>query len=71
VQLYGVSAYTPKLHFLAHYPEQLMNLGPMVRTWTMRYEAKLNFFKQSSHPSNFKNITLSLTNSHQVGCAMK
>ena len=47
VQLYGLSSYIPKLHFLTHYPEQLLNLGPLVRTWTMRYEAKLNFFKQS------------------------
>jgi len=31
----------------------------------MRYEAKLNFFKQSSRHSNFKNIALSLANSHQ------
>ena len=37
----------------------------MVHTWTMRYEAKLNFFKQSSRHSNFKNIAYSLANSHQ------
>ena len=65
VHLYGSSSYTPKMHFLLHYPEQLLNLGPMVRTWTMRYEAKLHFFKQSSHSSNFKNISLSLANAHQ------
>ena len=65
VHLYGSSSYTPKMHFLIHYPEQLLNLGPMVRTWTLRYEAKLHFFKQSSHSSNFKNIALSLANAHQ------
>ena len=53
------------MHFLLHYPEQLSNLGPMVRTWTIRYEAKLNFFKQSARCSNFKNIAHSLANSHQ------
>jgi len=62
-QLYGL--YTPKMHFLLHYPEQLLNLGPLIRTWTMRYEAKLHFFKQSSNSSNFKNIALSLANAHQ------
>lgn len=53
------------MHFLLHYPEQLLNLGPMIRTWTMRYEAKLHFFKQSSNSSNFKNIAFTLANAHQ------
>ena len=37
----------------------------MIRTWTIRYEAKLNFFKQCSRLANFKNISLSLSNRHQ------
>ena len=65
IRLYGSSSYIPKMHFLIHYPEQMLNLGSATRTWTMRYEAKLNFFKQSSHISNFKNIAFSLANSHQ------
>ena len=43
----------------------MMMLGPMIRTWTMRHEAKLNFLKQASRLSNFKNITFSLANRHQ------
>ena len=35
--------FIPKMHFLIHYPEQMLLLGPMIRTWTMRHEAKLNF----------------------------
>jgi len=59
VKLYGLSAYTPKASFFDSLPgEQLLNLGPMVRTWTMRYEAKLNFFKQSSRHSNFKKMLI-------------
>ena len=38
--LYGPDKYIPKMHFL---PEQMIALGPMI-TWTMRHEAKLNFF---------------------------
>ena len=53
VMLYGTSAYIPKMHFMVHYPEQM---GPMVHTWTIRHEAKLNFFKQASHLLNFKNV---------------
>ena len=55
----------PKMHFLIHYPDQMRALGPMVRTWTIQHEAKLNFFKKASHLTNFKNIALSLANCHQ------
>ena len=44
VDLYGAGVYIPKMHFLVHYPEQILAVGPMVRTWTIRHEAKLNFF---------------------------
>lgn len=64
VSLYP-SHFIPKMHFLIHYPEQMLQLGPMVRTWTIRHEAKLNFFKQTAGISSFKNITLSLANHHQ------
>ena len=59
------SSFIPKLHFLIHYPEQMLQLGPMTRTWTIRHEAKLNFFKQTTGVSSFKNITLSLASHHQ------
>ena len=64
VSLYP-SCFIPKMHFLIHYPEQMLQVGPMVRTWTIRHEAKLNFFKQTTAISSFKNITLSLANHHQ------
>lgn len=35
VSLYGVENYIPKLHFLVHYPAQILAVGPMVRTWTI------------------------------------
>lgn len=65
VLLYGTNSYTPKFHFLLHYPEQILAVGPMTKSWTMRHEAKLSFFKKASHLSNFKNISLSLANNHQ------
>lgn len=54
------SNFISKMHFITHYPEQLLQLGPMIRSWTIRHEAKLNFFKQASGLSSFKNITLFL-----------
>ena len=63
VCLYDV--YTPKCHFLLHYPEQIKLLGPLVRTWTIRHEAKLNFFKRVSSLANFKNVASSMAKRHQ------
>ena len=53
------------MHFLLHYPNQIQAIAPMVRTWTIRHEAKLNFFKQASHLTNFKNVAYALGNRHQ------
>lgn len=64
-ELYSNAAITPKFHFLIHYPDQIAALGPMVRNWTMRYEAKLNLFKRSARLGNFKNIALTLAQRHQ------
>ena len=57
VRLY-VDSYTGKFHFLFHYSDQIILVGPMTITWTMRHEAKLSFFK-------LKNISLRLANNHQ------
>ena len=65
IMLYGSEAFIPKMHFMLHYPEQIKAVGPMVRTWTIRHEAKLNFFKQASHLVNFKNVSYALANRHQ------
>ena len=64
-EIYSESFITPKFHFMLHYPDQIILLGPMVRTWTMRYEAKLNLFKRASRLGNFKNIALTLAQRHQ------
>lgn len=65
VALYGKEKYIPKMHFMLHYPHQILNVGPMVRTWTMRHEAKLNFFKKASRLANFKNVAQSVVSRHQ------
>ena len=50
---------------MVHYPNQILRHGPLVRSWTMRHEGKLNFFKQAARLGNFKNISLTLSNRHQ------
>ena len=65
LSLYGPGEFIPKMHFLLHYPDQMERIGPIVRAWTMRHEAKLNFFKQASRVSNFKNVAQSVARRHQ------
>ena len=65
IALYSEDAVIPKFHFLLHYPQQITRVGPMLRTWTMRHEAKLSLFKRASRLGNFKNIALSLAFRHQ------
>ena len=51
---------------LVQYADQIQEVGPMVRTWTIRHEAKLiNFFKQASHLVDFKIIAFVVVNYHQ------
>ena len=64
-KLYPTAKIIPKYHYLVHYPRQILLFGPPIHCWTMRYEAKLSFFKRASRYSNFKNICLAVSQSHQ------
>ena len=55
----------PKMHFMIHYPQQIVNYGPLVHTWTMRHEAKLRILKRAARVSNFKNVCQSVAKRHQ------
>ena len=59
------SCITPKFHFMVYYPAQIISLGPMVCSWTMCYESKLQFFKRASLLGNFKNIALTVAEHHK------
>ena len=65
IHVYSENLVTPKFHFLHHYPNQICQVGPMLRSWTMRHEAKLLFFKRVARIGNFKNIAYSLAHRHQ------
>ena len=65
LSLYGAQSCIPKFHFITHYPDQILSVGPMVTSWTMRQEAKLNFIKKASRLSNFKNVAQSVAHRHQ------
>lgn len=46
VEIYSENAVTPKCHFLLHYPQQILSIGPMIRAWNMRNESKLSIFNK-------------------------
>ena len=54
IDLYPNLNVISKMHYTVHYPSQILTLGPLVRCWTMRHEAKLSLLKQSGLQSNFK-----------------
>ena len=64
-ELYDSEAFIPKMHFLIHSPSQLLRFGPLINSWTMRYEAKLRAIKRAAHISNFKNVYQTVAKRHQ------
>lgn len=63
--LYPGANITPKMHYMLHYPSQILRHGPLLRSWCMRHESKLSFVKQSSVRGNFKNVCKTAINKHQ------
>lgn len=56
-----------KHHFLLHYPNLILKLGPLAHISSMRYEAKHREFKQYAHVSCSRiNLPHSLANKHQM-----
>lgn len=67
VELYPDKNVKPKQHYLLHYPRCIRLIGPLVRFWCMRFEAKHNFFRRLSHiVCNFKNICKTMALRHQM-----
>lgn len=57
----------PKHHYLTHYPSMILKFGPLTNYSTIRYESKHRYFKNGiKHLQNFKNLTFSLTEKHQL-----
>lgn len=57
----------PKHHYLLHYPELMVEFGPLVRLWTLRFESKHSYLKRCCRRfQNFKNLTSSLSEQWQL-----
>ena len=63
--LYPARTIIPKMHYMVHYPSQIQKFGPLIHTWTMRYESKLRILKRASRHGNFKNICKTISKKHQ------
>lgn len=56
----------PKHHYLLHYADLTLQFGPLIHTWTMRFESKHSYFKRCIRSSkNFRNVK-SLAERHQL-----
>jgi len=67
VQLFPNHRLRPKQHFLTHYPRCIRLVGPLIRFWCMRFEAKHNFFRRLSHiVCNFRNVCKTMATRHQL-----
>lgn len=62
----------PKHHFLKHYPKLILQFGPLIRLWTLRFESKHCYFKRCvKSAQNFKNVCQTLSEKHQLLQAYK
>jgi hypothetical protein len=60
----------PKHHFMVHYPSCIIESGPPVRYWCMRFGARHRFFKDLGRLSHgYKNICQTLANRFQLSLA--
>ncbi|KAF1379433.1 hypothetical protein PFLUV_G00176010 [Perca fluviatilis] len=65
--LFPLKKLRPKHHYLLHYSDLTLQFGPLIRIWTMRFESKHSYFKRCIRASkNFRNITKSLSERHQL-----
>lgn len=69
-RLYPRVMLRPKLHWLLHMPQLLLDFGPLRCNWLYRFEAKNNFLKQM-RPRNFFNVSYSLMRRSQIHTCYK
>ena len=64
---FGDIGLKPKHNFLIHYPRLIIEYGPLIRAWCMRFEAKHHYFKRvAQRLQNFKTFLSTLANRHQM-----
>lgn len=65
--LFPDTALRPKHHYMTHYAHLTLQFGPLIKLWTMRFEAKHQYFKRCIRSSrNFLNVPGLLATRHQM-----
>jgi hypothetical protein len=64
------ASFTPKMHYLSHFPNQLRNFGLLRNHACFRFEAKNGLITDLNY-QNFINIAFSCANKHQFWMASK
>lgn len=65
--LFPNNAICPEHHYLLHYDNLMLQFGPLIRVWTLHFEAKHSYFKECARKLyNFKNLCLTLSERHQM-----
>ena len=59
-KLYPDKSIIPKMHYMLHYAKQIQSFGPLIYSWTMRHESKLNVIKRAASHGNYKSICYSV-----------
>lgn len=60
----------PKHHFLMHYPKLIRLMGPIIHLFTLRFEAKHQFFKRVAKAcKNYINLGKTMALRHQIWMA--
>lgn len=56
-----------KHHYIRHYSRLVLELGVLLKNWSLRFESKHSFFKSIMRVLRcYKNVTLSLSEKHQL-----
>ena len=56
----------PKRHYITHIPKHIRDFGPVIHSWTIRFEAEHEYYKQIIHRTwNTKNITKTFSEAKQ------
>jgi len=59
-------ALRPKHHFVQEIPGLMLEFGPLIKVWTMRYESKHKLFKKIVRSSqNFINVLKTMSEKHE------
>ena len=65
-QIFPDMSVKPKFHYLTHYPELMLEFGPLIHAWTLRFEGQHDYFKQISRTTkNRKNMYKTLDFRHE------